>query len=357
MYVSSLQLKNFRNYEALDISFPTGCTIITGDNAQGKTNILEALYISGTTKSHRSSKDKELIRFEQENAHIKAEIHKANWNYKIDIHFEKGKRKRIGINQIPLKKAADLFGKVNYIFFSPEDLVIVKEGPSHRRYFLDMELCQLSKVYFVGLANYQKILAQRNKLLKEYRGYKDQIMLDVLDEQLVLYGQQIIQIRDDFIKELNRICYEKHLSITNGLEKLYIEYEKNIDPDSFLKELKNVRNKDLYNKNTSIGPHKDDILFNVNGIDIRTYGSQGQQRTVALSLKLSEIEIVKSKINENPILLLDDVLSELDKYRQRDLISTLDGIQTIMTCTGMDEALFERLQADTIYEIKNGQLI
>lgn len=357
MYIKQLKLKQFRNYENLDISFEPGCTIIKGNNAQGKTNILEALYIAGTSKSHRSKHDKELIRFGEDEAHIQVDVIKPDWQYKIDIHLKKGKNKGIAVNRVPLKKVSELFGKVNFIFFSPEDLVIVKEGPSHRRRFLDSELCQLSKVYLNHSHSYQKILNDRNKVLKEYKGSQDDMILDVLDEQLVTYGQSIIQHREEFVKELNEIAAIQHHKITHGLESLEVIYEKSVEVNDFLEALKNNRKKDLYHKNTSVGPQRDDLNFLINGIDSRKFGSQGQQRTVALSLKLSEIQIVKKRIDDYPILLLDDVLSELDQNRQRDLIDSLEGIQTIMTCTGMDEQIKKRLKADQIYEIQNGKLV
>ena len=357
MYVQSLELENFRNYKNLNICFDIGTNILYGNNAQGKTNIMEAIYVCGTSKSHRSSKDKEMIRFGADDAHIKMVVMKREVPIRIDMHLRKNKTKGIAINGIPIKKVSELFGVINVVFFSPEDLSIIKNGPSDRRRFIDLELCQLDKVYVHNLMNYNKIINQRNQLLKDLNYYYDSDLyntLDIWDMQLAEYSKKIISRRSEFIEELNEIIYGIHRNITNGKEELYIKYEPNIYENNIYEELKKSRDKDIKYKTTSIGPHRDDICFYNKDIDIRKYGSQGQQRTAALSLKLSEIELVKNVIKDMPVLLLDDVLSELDSSRQSHLLNSLHNVQTVITCTGLDEFVQNRFNIDNVYKIVEG---
>lgn len=359
MYIESIQLSNFRNYESLSIDFDNGTNIIYGDNAQGKTNILEALYVCGTTKSHKGSKDKDLIRFNCDEAHIKMNIRKSEYSQRIDMHLKKSKTKGIAINGIKIKKSAELLGIVNMIFFAPEDLSIIKDGPSERRRFMDYELCQLDKIYLYNLTNYNKILEQRNKLLKEISFKNDNSLIDTLDVwdmQLAEYGNKIIKCRQIFINDINNIIYDIHRRLSGGLENLILNYEPNIESGYMFDKLASNRERDIYSKSTSIGPHRDDVGFYLNDIDVRKYGSQGQKRTCALSLKLSEIEIVKSRIKDTPILLLDDVLSELDSKRQNQLINSLQGVQTILTCTGLDDFVESKLNAGKVYKVINGKV-
>lgn len=355
MIIKSLKLANFRNYSELDICFDKGTNILYGDNAQGKTNILEAIYLCGTTKSHKGSKDREIIRFNQDDSHIRSIILKNNIEYKIDIHLRKNKTKGIAINGIPIKKAIELFGIVNFVFFSPEDLNIIKSGPSERRRFIDLELCQLDKLYLYNLTKYNKIINQRNKLLKDI-AFHDELRntLSVWDLQLTNYGIKIIERRRAFVEQINEIIYEIHKNLTGGKEKLLIQYEQNISEDKFFDQLNRNIERDIKLKNTSIGPHRDDLNFLIENIDIRKYGSQGQQRTAALSLKLSEIELVEKIMNDKPILLLDDVLSELDSNRQNYLLNSINNIQTLITCTGLDEFINNRFCIDKIYKVKEG---
>ncbi len=357
MIIKSMSLQNFRNYESLNLQFDENTNIFYGDNAQGKTNILEAAYVSGTTKSHRGAKDREMISFDKEEAHICTRIEKNGITHKIDIHLRKNKTKGIAIDGIPIKKAGELFGIIYFVFFSPEDLGIIKNGPSERRRFIDMELCQLDRVYLHQLSNYNKILLQRNRLLKDlaYRP-DDKGVLDVLDLQLVKYGRQIIRIRKHFVEELDGLMVRIHDKLSGGREKMALGYEYNVSEAEFEKELARGRERDLKLKTTSIGPHRDDISFLVNGIDIRKYGSQGQQRTSALSLKLSEIELVKKRVHDTPVLLLDDVLSELDGSRQNYLLNYIHNIQTLITCTGLDEFINNRFSVDRIYRVSGGMV-
>lgn len=357
MVIKSLKLKNYRNYELLDLAFDPNTNILYGDNAQGKTNVLEALYLSGTTKSHRGTKDKDLIRFEQEEAHLETIVEKNGMEYQIDMHLKKNSPKGIAINKIPIRKASELFGIVHFVFFSPEDLNIIKEGPSGRRRFIDLELSQLDKVYLSNLSNYNRIINQRNSLLKEiYRQENLLETLDIWDMQLSSYGEKVIDRRKIFIQEVNKIISNIHYKLTGGRERIHISYESSVGNMSLEQALKKNRDRDMRMKSTSVGPHRDDLCFTVEKLDIRKFGSQGQQRTAALSLKLSEIELVKSLIKDTPVLLLDDVLSELDKHRQNYLLDSIHDIQTLITCTGLDEFVNHRFSINKIFHVKNGQV-
>lgn len=357
MKIKQLKLKNYRNYDLLELDFDPSTNILYGDNAQGKTNILESIYMCGTTKSHRGTKDRDMIRFGQEEAHIEAVIDKKGVPFEIDIHLKNNSPKGVAINKMPIRRAIELFGIVNIVFFSPEDLNIIKNGPSERRKFIDLELSQLDKVYLSDLTNYNRIVNQRNKLLKDVYDRKDLMeTLDIWDLQLVNYGKKIIDRRNKFIVELNEIVGKVHEQLTGGKEHLQIYYEPSVSSMDFETNLIKNREKDIKMKSTSVGPHRDDICFMSDGLDIRKFGSQGQQRTAALSLKLSEIEIVKKVINDTPILLLDDVLSELDKHRQNYLLDSISDIQTLITCTGLDDFVNNRFHINKIMHVDNGKV-
>ena len=357
MIIKSLELADFRNYETLNISFDKGTNILFGDNAQGKTNILEAIYISATTKSHKGSKDKEIIHFDKEEAHIRTYLEKEDVEYRVDMHLRKNKSKGIAIDGQKIKKAADLLGLLNVVFFSPEDLSIIKNGPAERRRFADIELCQLDSFYLYNLNNYNKIINQRNKLLKDmYFNQNLKETLNIWDSQLVSYGSKIIERREAFADQLCEIIGDIHKKLSGGKEDLIVKYEPDVRIDDFESRMKENQEKDIRFKLTSTGPHRDDFSFIVNGIDIRKYGSQGQQRTAALSLKLSEIELVKKMTKDTPLLLLDDVLSELDSSRQKHLLDGIEGVQTIITCTGLDEFIENRFQVNSIYKVTDGKI-
>ena len=357
MFVKSLELKNFRNYDDLSITFDEDNNILFGDNAQGKTNTLEAIYVCGTTKSHKGCKDKELIKIGENESHIRLIVNKNGVDRKIDMHLRKNKTKGVAIDGIPIKKSIELCGLINIIFFSPENLNIIKNGPSERRRFIDMELCQIDKFYVDNLYKYNKIISQRNNLLKQINVDRKQMeTLSVWDEQLIDYGKKIISRRQDFINELNIIVNKIHKNLSGNIENLTLCYEPNVNIDNFEEKLFINRERDIILKSTSCGPHRDDVGFLINDIDVRKYGSQGQQRTAALSLNLAEIELVKKKINDNPILLLDDVLSELDRNRQTYLLNSLEGIQTIITCTGLEEFINNRFNVDKIYKVIEGKI-
>lgn len=357
MYIESVQLKNFRNYQSLELEFDQGTNILFGDNAQGKTNVLEAVYLCGTTKSHKGSKDREMIHFDKEESHIRMIVQKEHISYKIDMHLKKNKAKGIAINGIPIKKARELFGIVNFVFFSPEDLNIIKNGPGERRRFLDMELCQLDRIYLNDLANYNRIVNQRNKLLKDLAFQPElQDTMDIWNQQLANHGKKIIEKRYSFVKELNELIQKIHQNLTGGTEKLEVAYEPNVESDNFEKELQRQNGRDIQLKTTTVGPHRDDLCVTVNGIDIRKYGSQGQQRTAALSLKLAEIYLVKKLIKDTPVLLLDDVLSELDRNRQNYLLDSIHDIQTLITCTGLDDFVNHQFQINKVFKVIKGNV-
>lgn len=355
MFIKSIELSNFRNYEHLSMEFHPEKNILYGDNAQGKTNILEALYYCGMTKSHKGSKEKEIIKMNQKESHIRMYVKKKGNTRRVDMHLKRSKPKGIAIDGIPIHKSSELIGLVNIVFFSPEDLGIIKHGPSERRRFIDMELCQLDKLYFHDLTKYNQIVNQRNNLLKQISFDKTLLdTLDIWDEQLIEYGSRIIKRRKKHIEQLNEVITRIHHKLSGGREQLILEYEANTLEQDFGTKVVMNRERDLYQKITTVGPHRDDVLFSIHGIDIRKYGSQGQQRTSALSLKLAEIELIKNSIGENPILLLDDVLSELDRNRQNYLLDSIENIQTIITCTGLEEFIQERIKINQVYKVTNG---
>ncbi len=355
MIIKSVELSDFRNYERADIKLDRAVNIFFGDNAQGKTNFLESVYVSATSKSHKSVKDKEMIRFNCDEGHIRTIVEKNGRDYCIDMHLKKNRSKGIAVDKVPLRRAAELFGILNIVFFSPEDLNIIKSGPSERRRFIDSELCQLDRIYLSNLSNYNHVLMQRNKLLKDIIFNPDlESTLDVWDEQLINFGTEIIKSRKKFIKELREIVKTVHSDISGKKEELFIDYEFSADEDSFKEKLKESKKRDLKTLQTNYGPHRDDMIFTINDVDIRHYGSQGQQRTAALSLKLSEIEMVKKVTGEKPVLLLDDVLSELDSSRQNNLLSSISDIQTLITCTGLDDFIKNNFKIHKVFYVNNG---
>ena len=358
MIIKSLELADFRNYDSLHIDFSSGTNILYGDNAQGKTNILEAIYLSATTKSHKGSKDKDIVNFYKEESHIRTYLEKDGIDTRVDMHLRKNKSKGIAIDGQKIKKAAELLGLLNVVFFSPEDLSIIKNGPAERRRFVDMELCQLDQFYLYNLNHYNKIVNQRNKLLKDMNfnpSLRD--TLNIWDSQLISFGNKIIERRKIFIEQLNEIIFDIHKRLSGDKEDLTINYEPDVLIEDYEKNLTLNQERDIKLKQTTTGPHRDDFSFMVKDIDIRKFGSQGQQRTAALSLKLSEIELVKKMTNDNPVLLLDDVLSELDSNRQNYLLSTIGNIQTIITCTGLDEFVNNRFEIDKVFHIENGKIV
>ena len=357
MIIRSLELENYRNYESLHLNFDDHINVFYGDNAQGKTNALEAMFLCATTKSHRGSKDREMIRFGAEESHIKLIVEKQGVPCRIDMHLKKNRSKGVAVNGIPIHKVTELFGILNVIFFSPEDLGIIKNSPAERRRFIDLELCQLDKLYLTDLAGYNHVLNQRNKLLKDMYKQPDLgATLDVWDMQLVNYGRKIIGKRREFVESLNEIIKEIHRNLTGGIENIEVIYEPSVESEALEESLFRNRDRDLRMKMTSSGPHRDDLMVAVNGIDIRKYGSQGQQRTAALSLKLSEIYLVEKIIHDKPVLLLDDVLSELDSSRQNYLLESIHDIQTMITCTGLDDFVSHQFTINKVFHVVAGHV-
>lgn len=352
MNITELKLKNYRNYRDITINFDENVNIVYGNNAEGKTNLLESIYISSTSKSHKNSKETEIINFNENEAHIKLTFKKDNKLNTIDIQLNKEQKKGIAYNGEKVEKLSDFLGNFNVIMFAPEDLNIIKDGPQIRRKFLDMELCQIDKVYVNYLSNYNKTLNQRNAMLKNK---VDITVLDSIDDQLITYGKFVIEKRRKNIEELKLKILDIHGLISGNKEKLLIDYESNAE-ENFENKLKENRNLDIKNQFTSIGPHRDDISFIINGEDIRKFGSQGQKKTAAISLKLSELKMIKEKNGDTPVLLLDDVFSELDETRQKLLIQSLEGIQTIITCTGMKKNIFELLKPTKVLKVENGNI-
>ena len=357
MKINQLELSEFRNYETLSVQFDEAVNILYGDNAQGKTNVLEAIYLCGTTKSHKGSKDKEMIRLSSEESHIRMQIEKAGIPHRIDMHLRKNKAKGVAIDGVPIKRSSDLMGLLHIVFFSPEDLSMIKNGPGERRRFIDLELCQLDQTYLYHLGNYNRAVNQRNNLLKQIGFQRDlRDTVEVWDLQLMEHGSVVIDTRKRFVEELNELLPEIHFKLSGGKEKLYVRYEPNVGKEEFGQKLAMNLDRDLVLKATGNGPHRDDISFFVGDKNLRLFGSQGQQHTAALSLKLAEIELVRKKIKESPVLLLDDVLSELDRNRQTYLLQSITDLQTIITCTGLEEFVDSEKQYHKIFHVTDGVL-
>ncbi|MEY8000722.1 DNA replication/repair protein RecF [Clostridium sp. Mt-5] len=361
MYIKYLKLRNFRNYKNLDIEFSKGVNIFTGDNAQGKTNLLESIYYCSIGKSPRTNKDKELINWEGKETYIEAYIEKKSLDKNIEIKIFKEGKKGININSIKVNKLSQLMGVFNVVMFSPEDLKIVKESPVFRRKFLDIELCKFSKKYYFNLVQYNKNLNERNTLLKRWRDCNDDI-LEVYDRQLSKYGGIIIDMRNKYIKRLSEKGKVIHKDITSGAEDIEFKYitpleDLNKTEDNLFEILKINRKNDIDRGTTLYGPHRDDFVTRINGINVRNFGSQGQQKTSVLTMKFASLEIIKEIIGEYPVLLLDDVLSELDANRQRYILGSINKIQTFITCTGIDDIKKDSQDKACLFVVKNGKVI
>lgn len=356
MTVNELKIKDYRNYREEEFSFSPGINLIIGDNAQGKTSILEALFYCAAGRSHRGSRDRELIRFDQEEAHIRVSLTKRGIDHLIDVHLKRAGRKGIAVDRQPLKRTVDLFGTVNMVFFAPEDLMIIKSGPAERRAFLDEELCQLDKTYAYCLSQYNRALLQKSRLLKQIAEDPSlEATLPVWNEQLVNYGVPVIERRARHIRELAAVIEKKHSQLSDGKETLLTLYEPNTEAADLEDKMKKLRERELASGLCLAGPQRDDIGFTINDAEVRRFGSQGQQRTAALSIKLAEIDIIKEKTGEPPVLLLDDVLSELDTGRQERLLSGIKEIQTMITTTGLEEQTAKNLKTDRVFVIEDGK--
>ena len=299
-----------------------------------------------------------MIRMGENEGHIRMHVNKNENDYRIDMHLRRNKSKGIAIGGIPIRKAGELFGIVNIVFFSPEDLNIIKNGPSERRRLIDRILCGIDRIYMSDLTQYGKCLNQRNHLLHDlYKNSSLMSEISVWDEQLVKYGSRIIEKRQIFLKMFEETASDIHRELTGNSENLTLLYEPNVSADEFAGKVEKNRETDLKMKNTTTGPHRDDICIRINGMDLRLYGSQGQQRTTAISLKLSEIRMIEDKIKNKPVLLLDDVLSELDRSRQNYLLGNIRDIQTLITCTGLDEFVRNRFEADRVFQVVSGRIV
>ena len=361
MFIKTLSLKNFRNYEQEELTFNDGINILTGANAQGKTNAAEAIFFLCTGYSPRANRDKLVVRHGQEEASVKGVASSLYGEVSVRIDFNKSDKKSIYINELQVLKIGELLGNINSVFFNPSELKLVQESPEDRRRFLNVSLSQMSKNYFYALQRYNKILSQRNNLLKDPDKYIIRETLPIWDEQLSKQAAKIIKSRNEFLTELAPIAQEKHALLSDGKETLSMKTESGYYGSeeemayAMYQDLKTGLERDMRLGFTTIGPHRDDIKFTLNGDDVRVFGSQGQQRTVALSLKLAETETFNKRFGEYPILILDDVLSELDKKRQRKLVGAVEHLQTVFTATGMDSQVF-RGRTYNRQVIENGKL-
>jgi len=361
MTVKKLSINNWRNYDTASLNLSSGINVIIGDNAQGKTNLLEALYVCGVGRSARTPRDKEIIKWNQSQASANVLLAKRLYESTVDIIIDSKVNKRIAVNGIPLTKIGDLMGECSCVLFSPDEMKIIKDSPSERRKFVDIALCQISKAYFYALSDFTKVLAQRNKLLKI--GQNDRDSIDIWDIQLSNIGAKIIKNRRGYVKELEGLAQDRHSYLTDDKEKLSLEYEGIDGSDlediksKFLSLLSQNRQLDIKHGYTHIGPHKDDICIKIDGIDVRSYGSQGQQRTASLSLKLAEVDMLNKNSGEYPILLLDDVLSELDANRCIKLLKSITNVQTIITATHIEPALAPHLEAAKVFVINDGKIV
>lgn len=360
MVIRDLRLCAFRNYADVSLALPEGVTVLHGDNAQGKTNLIEAVHLCCVGRSHRTGKDVELIRWGDKAARVSLSIRRREGSETVDVRIDAdtSRHKQIRINDTPLARIGELMGHVNAVLFSPEDLRIVKDGPEGRRRFLDMEISQLQPAYFYALQRYHRARHQRNGLLRHLLLSPSRSLRDTLcawDEQLVEAGAQVIERRIAYVGSLGGIARDIHASLSGGRETLTLSYQGRAhDRDSLAALVDQSREDDLRRGMTSAGPHRDDIRIQLDGHDAKAYASQGQQRTIALAMKLAEIDVMREMTGEAPVLLLDDVMSELDVGRRRELTARMRGIQTLITCTHLSD--LGGAPYDAAYRIENGTL-
>ena len=363
MYIKELKVKNFRNYKDLAIEFDKRVNLITGQNAQGKTNMIEALYMSSMGRSFRTNHDNEMIRFGEESAYIKVLAEKEYVSTKVEVLLSKAIKKAIKKDGSSVRKTAELLENIIIVIFSPDDLRIVKDEPEKRRRFIDRELSQIKPAYYDAFMKYRRALNERNSYLKS-----DDIkesMLDIWDEGLIRYGALVMKYRNEFIEDISHLSSKIHSRITNGKEALSLVYQPNINyaestdiqEELIERELIAARERDIRTGTTTKGPHKDDFSFIIDNINVRNYGSQGQQRTSALSLKLAELDLIKRETGENAILLLDDVMSELDEERREYLIRALSENQIFITTTDIDDSLIKAYPDAKIIKISEGKIV
>ena len=360
MWLKNLSIKQFRNYHNIEVDFNPKLNVFVGRNAQGKTNLLESIYFLALTRSHRTKTDKNLIQFEEEQLQVSGLLHKKTATIPLEIDLtQKGRITKV--NHLKQARLSDYIGHMNVVLFAPEDLQLVKGAPAIRRKFIDMELGQIKPIYLSDLSSYNHVLKQRNTYLKSTQNI-DETFLSVLDDQLVEYGCRVMNHRADFIQKMEFFGKKKHFDISDQLENLSIRYQPSVNfidkkylAESFHIALQKSRSRDLFKKNTGVGPHRDDMIFMINGMEA-SFGSQGQHRSLVLSIKLAEIELMESITKESPILLLDDVMSELDNNRQLKLLETIShNIQTFITTTSLDhlQNLPDNL---SVFTVNDGQL-
>ena len=369
MKLSKLHLENYRNYKDVNLTFSPSLNIFLGENAQGKTNLLESIYVLALTRSHRTNQEKDFIRFGSDFARLMASIEKTNTTIELEMAIS-SKGKKTKINHLEQRKLSDYIGELNVVLFAPEDLLLIKGAPQLRRRFIDMELGQINPIYLYHLSMYQKVLKQRNKYLKELTNQPNETeltFLEVLSDQLVEAGSQVIFMRLAFIKQLEKWAQITHDKISNHKEVLTLKYANSFDceepmtrqmiSERFKETLIKNRKRELFNRSTSVGPHRDDLLFFINDKEVQTFGSQGQQRTTALSIKLAELELIHEELNEYPVLLLDDVMSELDDERQIHLLETIDGkVQTFISTTTLKHLSHKLTTDPEIFKVVNGTI-
>lgn len=353
MWISKIKMSNFRNYEKQKIELEENINLFFGENAQGKTNIIEAIFLSSMGKSFRTKKDKEMILLNSEKAEIEIEYQKID--RKGSIKIEIGNKKNIFLNGIKLKKLSELLGKIHIVIFTPDDISILKGGPQNRRKFLDIMISQLKPNYMYHLNLYLKTLEQRNNYLRQIKEEKkDENLLEIWDEKLVEYAQIIYQYRNEYIKKIKEKIEKIHKEITKEKEEIELEYITECrTKEEYLQLLRERRKLDIIKGFTTKGIHRDDFSIYINKKPIAIYGSQGQHRTAILSLKLAELNIVKDEIEENPILLLDDFMSELDENRIKSFLEKIENTQVIITCTKKIEVENKKF---LIYNVKEGKV-
>lgn len=357
MYVRNLRLRNFRNYKDMETSFCSGLNVIYGQNGQGKTNIIEALFLCAAGKSHRTAHDVDLINTEADSFCIDLFFENGQGDRTMQFRYNQKKQKSISVQEIPLRKIGELMGNFNAVIFSPEDLMMIKQGPALRRRFIDIALSQIKPSYFYALQQYNKTLLQRNTLLKQIKRNRDYMdTLEVWDRSLYQLGMEIIKQREVFLQEISILIEENHRFISGGKEQLVLKYQPSVTPEAYFTKLKQATVGDIERESTSVGPHRDDYTYLLNGEDLKIYGSQGQQRTAVLSSKLAELLIMEKDTGEKPVLLLDDVLSELDLERQQLLFEKIKEIQTFVTCTDKNIVKNGANSDITFYYIESGNL-
>ena len=354
MYIEKIKLQKFRNYEQLELDLNKNINIIYGNNAQGKTNILEAIFLSGFGKSFRTKKEKEMIKFNEQSSLVEIFYKKKDRDGKVKIEI--GNKKQISLNGIKLKKLSELLGNINIVIFTPDDINILKDGPAERRRFLDMMIGQLRPNYVYNLNMYLKTIEQRNNYLRQIREEnKPENMLEIWDENLAEYGEKIYVYRNEFINKIANKINNIHKNITDAKEEIKIEYLSNCDnKENYLKLLKERRKLDIIKGFTTKGIHRDDFVIYINDKEVSTFGSQGQNRTAVLSLKLSELQVVYDEIGEYPILLLDDFMSELDEERRKNFLNNIKNTQVILT--GTDKIELSGVEY-SMFNVKEGKII